>query len=596
MSTQPPTRGNAAANDEVPLDRSKLDYSVYLVTGRELLPPGVDFFDSLERSLRDGHVGMVQIREKDAETGHFLEIAKRALDICDKYNVTMLINDNLTVALSLPARVGLHIGQDDIPVAQARRLLGPNRLLGISVKSVQQALDAKRSGADYAGVGPCYGTQSKKGITADKVIGPRGAREIVEVLGAGASGGGSETRMPCVLIGGLNQKTAARTLFGATSSTNAPDGIAVISAIVARVDSDVAARELGEIVSRFKLGLAASRSSSSLPSESGSALLYSAFAPHPSLLPPSSPTDAAFYVDRAASLLSTLRSSPTGPPLIQTITSHVSSTLSANIALAFSASPIMSHEAEEAEELSGAVGGLVLNIGTIGPPSRAGMKVAGAAANRGGKPVVLDPVGCGATNFRKEVVNEILNHTQVTLLKGNAAELSSISGSAEVAARGVDSGSGQLSDPVALVRTLASRERCLVLLSGKTDYLSDGQRVVACDNGHELLGRITGSGCALGVMLAVALASCVHPRVAVDAASPEDGESGGGLGKLMVNHQEDLFVGALMALLSMTIASEQAAARPDVRGPGSFIPALIDEIASISPDDIKKAARIKVVA
>ncbi|SPO25353.1 related to thiamine-phosphate diphosphorylase / hydroxyethylthiazole kinase [Ustilago trichophora] len=558
-------------------DKSTVDYSVYFVTGRELLPAGVDYYESLERCLAHGNVTVVQIREKDAETNEFLEIAQKSLAICDRYNVPMLINDNLSVCLSLPERVGLHIGQEDIPVSEARRILGEKRLLGISVKTLDQAKRAREEGhADYAGVGPCYGTLSKAGITEDKVIGNAGAQRIVAELNKEGK------RLPCVLIGGLNQKTAARTLFGATGETNAPDGIAVISAIVGRVDSDKAAQELADIVKAFKKGLSASSASSSF-NPGGVASSFS--------LPNVQAKDVEFYKTAAANLLSFHREGTQGPPLIQTITSHVSSTMSANLALAFSSSPIMSHEAAEAADLSLAVGALVLNIGTISPASREGMFVAGTSANRNLKPVVLDPVGGGATQFRKDVVRSILNHTQVTLLKGNAAELASIAGKQdEVKSRGVDSGAGQLKDPIGLVKDLARKERCLVLLSGKKDYLTDGKTVITSDNGHPLLGAITGSGCALGVTVGAGLAA------ACNLAKSEEKEVVS-LGNTLVAHGEvDLLVGALTGLLAMTIASEKAAVREDVKGPGTFIPALQDELAAVSADDILKYAKLEIVS
>lgn len=556
-------------------DKSTVDYSVYLVTGRELLPAGVDYYESLERCLAQGNVTVVQIREKDAETNEFLEIAQKSLAICDRYNVPMLINDNLSVCLSLPERVGLHIGQEDIPVSEARRILGDKRLLGISLKTLDQAKRAREEGhADYAGVGPCYGTLSKAGITEDKVIGNAGAQRIVAELNKEGK------RLPCVLIGGLNQKTAARTLFGATSETNAPDGIAVISAIVGRVDSDKAAQQVADIVKAFKKGLASSSPSSS---PSGVASSFS--------LPNAPAKDVEFYKTAAANILSFHREGTQGPPLIQTITSHVSSTMSANLALAFSSSPIMSHEAAEAADLSLAVGALVLNIGTISPASRQGMFVAGTSANRNLKPVVLDPVGGGATQFRKHVVRSILNHTQVTLLKGNAAELASIAGKQnEVKSRGVDSGAGQLKDPIGLVKDLARRERCLVLLSGKKDYLTDGKTVITSDNGHPLLGAITGSGCALGVTVGAGLAAACN-------LAKSEGKEVVSLGNTLVAHGEvDLLVGALTGLLAMTIASEKAAVREDVKGPGTFIPALQDELAAVSAEDILRYAKLEIVS
>lgn len=147
-------------------------------------------------------------------------------------------------------------------------------------------------------------------------------------------------------------------------------------------------------------------------------------------------------------------------------------------------------------------------------------------------------MGVGASAFRKAAVEEILNHTQVTLLKGNAAELSSIAGLSEVASRGVDSGSGALSDPEGLVRRLSQRERCLVLLTGKVDYLSDGEAVVRIHNGHPLLGRITGSGCALGVTVAAGMAAACNASKNADLPR---------LGATLVKADADqLFAGALL--------------------------------------------------
>ena len=344
----------------------EVDYSLYLVTGRELLPPGVDYYESLEASIRDGQVTIVQLREKHAETSEFLEIAKKSLAICDKYKVPMLINDNLAVVLSLPERVGLHIGQTDLPVEEARRLIGSSRILGHSVHNVEQAKEALRLGiADYVGVGPIYGTKSKAGIEAKDVLTVRGAREVIHHLEFEGK------RMPSVLIGGINQKTAARAIYGTTSPRNGPDGIAIISAIVARRDPEVAAKELKDIVDRFIQHPEPEMDYDTEQEED----------------PPRNQADrSSTTIQHVARLLKSLREGECyGPPLIQTLTSHVSSTLSANIALALSASPIMSHEEVEADDLGKVTGAVVLNIGTIGEESRRGMKAVGEAANKTGK-------------------------------------------------------------------------------------------------------------------------------------------------------------------------------------------------------------------
>ncbi|KAG8683704.1 hypothetical protein FRC08_014126, partial [Ceratobasidium sp. 394] len=126
----------------------------------------------------------------------------------------------------------------------------------------------------------------------------------------------------------------------------------------------------------------------------------------------------------------------------------------------------------------------------------------GRAANRNKKPVVFDPVGVGATAFRRATANELLNTWQATIIKGNAGEIGAILGSSEVAARGVDSVGPGFSDPANIVRTLAKRERCIVVMTGKTDYVSDGYTAVALSNGHPLLGDVTGSGCIVGTAIA----------------------------------------------------------------------------------------------
>lgn len=274
----------------------------------------------------------------------------------------MLINDNIAVALALPERVGLHIGQTDLPIAQARKLLGPKRLLGHSVHNVQQAEEALSTGiADYVGVGPVYGTKSKAGIEKDDVLGVRGTRHVIQNLRRG------DKRMPCVLIGGINQKTAARALFGSASENNSADGIAVISAIVARKDPGNAAKELFTIVTDF------------------TKYISSYLRPTGAFMPTESSLSTNKLVKRVSSLFQSHRDGSKGPPLIQTLTSHVSSTLSANIALAFSSSPIMSHQEAEADDLGRVTGAVVLNIGTIGEEARRGMKAVGQAANLGRK-------------------------------------------------------------------------------------------------------------------------------------------------------------------------------------------------------------------
>ncbi len=266
-----------------------------------------------------------------------------------------------------------------------------------------------------------------------------------------------------------------------------------------RTDSEVDARELADIVRTFKAGLAASTASSqhgvlssfalpSTSSEKTAECVQDRSSRSAHLPPPRHPRPTAHPDHHVARILHHVRQSRARfllPPSCRTRPPKLQTSAWRRRARA--------------------------HIGTISPASREGMYVAGTSANRNLKPVVLDPVGGGATTFRKEVVRGILNHTQVTLLKGNAAELASIAGkSDEVKSRGVDSGAGQLKDPIGLVKDLARKERCLVLLSGKKDYLTDGLTVITSDNGHPLLGAITGSGCALGVTVGAGLAAACN--------------------------------------------------------------------------------------
>jgi len=167
---------------------------------------------------------------------------------------------------------------------------------------------------------------------------------------------------------------------------------------------------------------------------------------------------------------------------------------------------------------------------------------------------------------------------QPTVIKGNAAEIGALADSDEVKAQGVDS-LGGFKDASKVVRTLARTHRCIVLLSGPTDYISDGSTVIRLSNGHELLGQITGSGCVLGTVIAT---FCGAASMAA-SGSPE--------GSLV---KGDMLIATAAGTLALTVASEQAASRAEVRGPGTFLPALIDELAMLTPEVVLRTAKIDV--
>ena len=200
---------------------------LYLVTDRDL---------SLGRSLEDvvseavaGGVTIVQLREKDASTGEFVELAFRLKDILRPYNVPLIINDRVDVALAVDAE-GLHIGQSDMPYEIARKLLGPNKIIGLSVECMDDILEANKLDVDYVGISPVYGTPTKTD-TAEP-FGLEGLRKAVEI-----------SAHPTVAIGGMNASTIADVMVAGT------DGVAVVSAICSAESPRLAARELSGIIS-----------------------------------------------------------------------------------------------------------------------------------------------------------------------------------------------------------------------------------------------------------------------------------------------------------------------------------------------------------
>src|SRR5262245_9594661 len=180
-------------------------------------------------------------------------------------------------------------------------------------------------------------------------------------------------------------------------------------------------------------------------------------------------------------------------PLVHKITNYVVMNETANATLALGALPVMAHAREEVEEMVGLAGALVINIGTLSPPWVEAMLLAGRAANERGVPVVLDPVGAGATRYRTETAKRILDDVDVTVLRGNAGEVATLVGvDAEV--RGVES-VGDTGDPASLAREAARALGVVASVTGPVDHVSDGARVLAIANGHPLLASITGTGC-----------------------------------------------------------------------------------------------------
>lgn len=186
-------------------------------------------------------------------------------------------------------------------------------------------------------------------------------------------------------------------------------------------------------------------------------------------------------------------------PLIHNITNFVVMNSSANILLAFGASPVMAHCISEVEEMTQLANALVLNIGTLDESWVESMICAAKAANSKGIPVVLDPVGAGATRLRTEMVKKIMNEAKISVLRGNASEICSLS-SADVKTRGVDSSLSVTDQVLNTARELAMTLKCVIAISGKDDMITDGKRTFRVSNGQPIMTKVTGIGCGLTAM------------------------------------------------------------------------------------------------
>ena len=248
-------------------------------------------------------------------------------------------------------------------------------------------------------------------------------------------------------------------------------------------------------------------------------------------------------------------------PLIHHITNWVTIYDCANITRSLGALPIMSHAPEEVADMTAISQALVLNIGTLTLELVHSMKLSGKKANQIGIPIVLDAVGAGATVLRTRQTREILSEVNVPILKGNSGEIATIAGiSAEV--KGVESISVE-GDIREIARDLAKNQKATVVVTGKEDLVTDGDRIFVVKNGHELMGRVVGTGC----MAASVIASFAAVSVDTTTAAAE-------------------------ALAFYGIAGESAAQKAG--GPGTFIDFFIDAIHNIGNESLKNREKVDI--
>lgn len=246
-------------------------------------------------------------------------------------------------------------------------------------------------------------------------------------------------------------------------------------------------------------------------------------------------------------------------PLLHHITNFVVMNDTANVTLHIGGLPVMAHAKEEVAEMVSAAGALVLNPGTLSPEWVEAMEVAGRRANELGIPIVLDPVGAGATTLRTESNRRLLEELRIAVVRGNSGEIGALVGMGGVV-KGVET-VVEVEDPVQVARALAQRYGVTVAVTGPRDIVTDGERTFGIDNGHPMLKTITGTGCAATTMIAAFAAV-----------------------------ESDTVLAAAAGLVCFGLAAEQAALQ--ARGPASFKVALFDAIYNLNAEQILAGAKV----
>ncbi|CUU50482.1 hydroxyethylthiazole kinase [Clostridium beijerinckii] len=256
-------------------------------------------------------------------------------------------------------------------------------------------------------------------------------------------------------------------------------------------------------------------------------------------------------------------------PLVHNITNYVTVNDCANILLAIGASPIMADDIKEAADITKISSALVINIGTLNERTIESMIASGKKANELNIPVVFDPVGAGASDFRNSTTKRLLEEVKISVLRGNMSEIKFISGLGSTT-KGVDASENDArtgnDEGVDVAKSLAKKLQCTVAITGATDIISDGERVVILENGTKMLSNVTGTGCMTTALIG---AFC-------------------GAGS-------DYFIGAVSGIISMGISGEIALDKAGKIGTGSFHIAIIDAISNLTSNIIEKMNKIKEI-
>lgn len=250
-------------------------------------------------------------------------------------------------------------------------------------------------------------------------------------------------------------------------------------------------------------------------------------------------------------------------PLVHQITNYVTVNDCANITLAIGGSPVMADDINEVEDMVGIASALVINMGTLNSRTVSAMLAAGKKANELNIPVILDPVGVGATPFRNEVGFKLMKEVKMSVVRGNLSEVKSLYGF-ESKTKGVDSSEESSSNEVELAKEISNKWGSVVAITGVKDIITDGSRVAIVENGHKIMSKVTGTGCMSTALVGAFAGAC-----------------------------EDRFIAALSAVVSMGIAGERAYERlGENEGTGTLRLNIIDEIYNMSEETILERGKI----
>ncbi len=253
-------------------------------------------------------------------------------------------------------------------------------------------------------------------------------------------------------------------------------------------------------------------------------------------------------------------------PLIHHITNYVTVNDCANITLAIGASPIMADALAEAADIAQIASAVVLNMGTLNERTIPSMIAAGKAANKKGVPVIFDPVGAGASALRNETAAQLLKEVKIDVLRGNISEIRFLAG-LQSETKGVDASDYDLSNSdntKQIVKQIANKLNCVAAVTGAVDVVSDGVKVICIENGHPMLGSLTGTGCMCSSLI----------------------------GSFCGAAKDTPFQATITALLSMAIAGEIAFETAGAKGNGSFHTALHDIMSQLDTETLERRAKL----